>query len=308
MKPRIVVIGSVNVDLVIRCPHLPVPGETVTGSDLQILHGGKGANQAVAAARLGAEVHFFGCVGDDGFGRSARAALESEGIDTSGLLTLPGVATGAAQIQVDPQGRNCIALAPGANARLTPGHLAAASAAIDGASMVICQLESPLAAVAAAASLAQHMGVPLLLNPAPARELPAALLAQVHWLVPNEGEARLLAGPRAADAGGETLAQALRAAGPQGVIVTLAERGVAVADAQGARHFPGHAVAAMDSTGAGDTFVGAFAVGRARGLSADESIAFAQRAAAWSVQRPGAQAAMPRLAELGGVSPLEPTA
>lgn len=305
-NPRIVVIGSVNVDLVIRCPHLPIPGETITGSDLEVLHGGKGANQAVAAARLGADVHFFGCVGDDDFGRSARAALEREGVDTSGLLTLRGTPTGAAQILVDPQGRNCIAIAPGANARLVPGHLAAADAVIDGASMVICQLESPLPAVAAAASMAQHMGVPFLLNPAPARPLPPALLAQVRWLVPNEGEARFLAGSATEGAQGQKLAEALRAIGPQGVIVTLAERGVAVADAAGARAFPGHAVRAVDSTGAGDTFVGAFAVARAQGLPVDESISFAQRAAAWSVQRRGAQAAMPRLADLGVTWETEP--
>jgi len=294
-KPSIVVLGSVNADLVLRCAHLPGPGETVHGQDFQTLPGGKGANQAVACARLGGSVSFIGCVGSDALGQQARETLEREGISTPYLRTLAGERTGVAMIMVDERtGQNSIALAAGANAHLSVMQVEAAAPAIQRASLLVCQLESPLAAVSHAIGLARRHGVRVLLNPAPAQPLPAELLAQIDILVPNETEAAQLAG-LAADARFEPaeVAQALRAQGPGTVILTLGSEGACVADAQGTRRLAAPRVQAMDTTGAGDTFIGAFSVALCEGRPIDEAIAFAQRAASISVTRPGAMAAMP---------------
>jgi ribokinase len=295
------VLGSVNMDLVLRCPRLPGPGETLAGRDFRTEPGGKGANQAVAAARLGAAaaapVSFIGCVGDDAFGHAARAALASEGIDTRHLHTLAGVATGVAMIFVDDAGRNCIGLAAGANAQLTTGHVDQAGALIDHAAMLVCQLESPLPVVWHAIERAHRAGVPVLLNPAPAQALPADLAAMVTWLLPNQGEAAMLAGmPADADIG--AIAQRLAALGFADVIVTLGERGVGLASAGRVKAFAAHAVRAIDTTGAGDTFAAAFAVATSEGRDAPAAIGFAQRAAAISVTRNGAMASMPRRDEI----------
>jgi len=295
-KGPIVVLGSVNADLVLRCERLPRPGETVHGEDFQTVPGGKGANQAVAAARLGGRVEFIGCIGDDAFGAAARATLEREGVGTSGLRTQAGVPTGTAMILVERSGQNSIALAAGANARLDVAQVDDAAAAIACASLLVCQLESPLAAVQHAIGIARRHGVPVLLNPAPARPLSAALLSEVDILVPNESEAAVLA-----DAGNaldpSAAAQALRGQRAATVIVTLGGKGVCVADERGTRQWPATAVQALDTTGAGDTFIGAFAVARQEGLGTDEAVRFAQRAAAISVTRAGAMASMPTRAE-----------
>lgn len=302
--PRIVVVGSVNADLMLRCPHLPGRGETVVGSDFVVTPGGKGANQAVAAARLGADVRFVGSVGDDAFGRSARAALEAEGVDTTHLATLGNVPTGVALVMVDDAGDNMIAVAAGANHHLDAARLDAAQSVFEGAALVVCQLELPLSVVAHAGVLAQRHGVPLLLNPAPAAALPESLVRSLAYLVPNEGEAALLSGVAINDvASAQAAAARLRAAGAACVIVTLGARGVVCASDAGEAASPALPVAAIDTTGAGDAFVGAFAVARSRGQPLPESIAFAQRAAAWSVQRRGAQAAMPYADDLDGADP-----
>jgi ribokinase len=294
----IVVLGSVNADLVMRCERLPRPGETVLGEDLRTLPGGKGANQAVAAARLGARVEFVGCVGADAFGQNARDALQREGVGTTYLRTLAGERTGAAVVLVEHSGQNSIAIAAGANARLSTAQVEAAAGAIQRASLLVCQLESPLPAVAHAIALAHRHGVPVVLNPAPAQALSPALLAQVDTLVPNEGEAAQLLGL----APGSTFdaaqaAQALRSRGPRTVIVTLGGEGVCIADANGIRRWAAPRVQPLDTTGAGDTFIGAYAAARCEGMSADDAIAFAQRAAAISVTREGAMVAMPTRAE-----------
>ena len=295
-KRSIVVLGSVNADLVLRCERLPHPGETVHGEDFQTVPGGKGANQAVAAARLGGRVEFVGCVGDDAFGAAARAMLEREGVGTTRLRTHAGVPTGVAMIFVERSGQNCIALATGANACLDVAHVDDAAAAIAGASMLVCQLESPLDAVQHAIGIARRHGVPVLLNPAPAQPLPPALLAEVDILVPNESEAALLLGARSA-LDPAAAAAALREQGPATVIVTLGGEGVCIADERGTRRRPAPAVRPVDTTGAGDTFIGAFAVARREGLSIDGAVEFAQRAAALSVTRIGAMASMPTRAE-----------
>ncbi|HEY9064240.1 MAG TPA: ribokinase [Burkholderiaceae bacterium] len=297
MTKPLVVLGSVNADLVLRCGRLPRPGETVHGEEFQTLPGGKGANQAVAAARLGGRVEFIGCVGDDAFGAAARATLERDGVGTAHLRTQPGVATGVAMILVEQSGQNSIALAAGANAHVDVALVDDAASTIAGAGLLVCQLETPLEAVRHAIGIARRHRVPVLLNPAPARPLPLALLAEIDILVPNESEAALLgdAGP-----GGDAaaMASALHARGPATVIVTLGGDGICIADARGTRVRSAPAVRAVDTTGAGDTFIGAFAVALQEGLDTDAAAAFAQRAAAISVTRAGAMAAMPSRSEV----------
>ncbi|MBC7939428.1 MAG: ribokinase, partial [Chitinophagaceae bacterium] len=194
MSPTIVLVGSIHMDLMLRCPHLPKPGETVLGHHFRTEPGGKGGNQAVAAARLGGRVALVACMGDDAFGTAALTRLRAEGVDLRHALTLPGTATGVAMVQVDDAGQNCVALAPGANAGLTPAQVEAAAAAIQQAGLLVCQLETPLPAVARAIALAHAAGVPVLLNPAPAVPLSDSLLSQVDLLVLNEGEAAVVSG------------------------------------------------------------------------------------------------------------------
>ena len=297
MKGHVVVLGSVNADLVLRCTALPLPGETVHGRDFRTLPGGKGANQAIAAARLGASVAFIGCVGDDDFGRTAQFVLAGEGIDTTHLHVVAGTATGVAMILVDDAGQNSIALAAGANAALTTDHVDAAAPLFEGAALFVCQLESPLDVVRHAIGRARAAGVPVLLNPAPAQALPAALLAEVDVLVPNETEAALLVG---SDLDPTAAATRLRALGPATVLLTLGADGLQV-DTDGlAQRVPAPATGpVVDTTGAGDTFIGAFAAARVEGASVAAAAAFAQKAAALSVTRPGAVGGMPYRHEVG---------
>jgi ribokinase len=299
MNRRVVVLGSVNADLVLRCAQLPLPGQTVSGRDFQTLPGGKGANQAVAGARLGASVSFIGCVGDDEFGRNARQILASEGIDTEHLHTVTDASTGVAMILVDDSGQNSIALAAGANAALRIAHVEAAKATIQGAGLLICQLECPLPVVQHGIALAHAAGVPVLLNPAPMQVLPAALLALVDTLVPNETEAAALLNlPPGAAFDAAAAAARLRELGPRTVIVTLGSNGVQLASDDINAHWAAPVVQAVDTTGAGDTFIGAYAAAWCDGASVSAAIEYAQRAAAISVTKVGAIAAMPRRKEL----------
>ena len=293
----IVVIGSINMDLVLRVPRMPQPGETLTGGAFQTIAGGKGANQAVACARLshGQPVAMIGCLGDDAFGMTLRAALVADGIDTSHVTTLPGVASGIASILVDTNGQNSIVIAGGANDLLTPAHIDAALPLLQRASIVVLQLETPLATVQHAIAVAHGLGKTVVLNPAPAASLPAAVLAQVDYLVPNEIEAAMLAGFEAAPA---ELAAALQALGCRNVLVTLGAKGVHAAFADDRRDFPAQAVKAVDTTAAGDTFIGGFVAGLAGGLAPSDAIGLGQRAAAIGVTRPGAQTSIPYLHEL----------
>lgn len=299
MKKSVVVVGSVNMDLMLRCARLPAPGQTVQGGDFRTVPGGKGANQAVAAARLGAPVALIGCVGTDGFATQAIAALRAEGIDLSHLHRAAQHATGVAMVLVEDSGENSIVLAAGANHALDVAHIDAAAAVIEGAAVLVCQLETPLAVVERAVAIAHAASVPVLLNPAPAQALPDTLLQRLNWLVPNEGEAALLAGGAAGPvADAAALAQALHRRGASTVLVTLGARGVMLADARGSTHHPAVPAHAIDTTGAGDCFVGALAAAFAQGLSLAAALQLAQRAAAYSVARPGALASMPRRTDL----------
>lgn len=294
----VVVLGSVNLDTVLRCARLPLPGETVQGHALDRHPGGKGANQAVAARRLGAAVQFIGCIGDDEAGRISLAALADEGVGTAGVRRVDGP-TGIALVLVEDAGQNCIALHPGANALLDCAQVESQAATIRAARALVCQLETPQEATWQAVAIARAAGVRVLLNPAPAQALEPARLAEVDVLVPNESEAlglARLAGHAPANA--REAAMQLRAAGVGTVVVTLGEQGVLVADAAGLRSFAAPRVKACDTSGAGDTFLGALAVALGSGAALDEAVGWAQAAAALSVTRRGTMDAMPHLHEM----------
>ncbi|MEW2525142.1 ribokinase [Streptomyces sp. NPDC047071] len=292
MAPHIVVLGSTNMDLVAYVPEAPRRGETVTGRAFRTFPGGKGANQAVAAARAGATASMIGAVGTDAFGGRLRTALEHSGVDTDLLRTVEG-ATGTAHIVVDDDGGNAIVVVPGANATLT-GLTHGDEALIASADLLLLQLEIPLDGVVAAARYARDHGVRTVLTPAPAQPLPPELLDTTDLLIPNEHEATALTG--AADP--HAAAHALLDRVPE-VVVTLGAEGSLYA-ARGAEPVtvPAPRVTAVDTTGAGDTFVGALAVALGEGRPMPAALGWASAAAALSVQRPGAAAAMPYRTEI----------
>ena len=300
----IVVIGSINMDLVLRVPRMPLPGETLTGGAFRTIPGGKGANQAVACARLSGkvagaqQVAMVACVGDDAFGATLRAALVGDGIIDSHITTLPGVASGIASILVDDNGQNSIVIAGGANDLLSPAHIDAAQGLIEQADIVVLQLETPMATVVHAIKLARSLGKTVVLNPAPAASLPEGVLELVDYLIPNEIEAVMLAGVSPEGADVKALAAALQKLGSDNVIITLGSKGVHAALYGGDFTFPAEAVKAVDTTAAGDTFIGGFVAGLASGMDEAEAIQQGQRAAAWSVTKPGAQTSIPHLHEL----------
>ena len=296
---RIVVVGSANLDLVVKAARIPRPGETVLGGEFTQTAGGKGANQAVAAARLGAEVWFVARVGGDDFGARAVEHFAAEGIHTEHVRPAPGVAHGIALIMVDDNGENAIAVAPGANACLTPEDVDGAEEAIAGSDVVLLQLEVPLPAVCRAAELARRHGKPVLLNPAPYLAVPDSLLAQVDLLTPNETEAEMLLGGGEAGHGGvANTAEELLRRGVGCVVVTLGREGVFVVRPDEQFHVAGRHVKVVDTTAAGDAFSGALAVGMAEGRDFREAVKRAIAASALSVTKLGAQASLPTLAEV----------
>jgi ribokinase len=296
---RVVVVGSSNIDLVMKMPRLPRVGETVTDATFVQAFGGKGANQAVGAARAGGDVAFVGCVGDDAYGRQVEGALAADGVDTRFLFTAPGVASGTALILVGGAGENCIAVAAGANGRLTPGHVDRAREAIESAAIVVTQCEIPPETLEHLVALGAELGKPVLLNLAPARPLGSAALARLAWLAVNETEAEFLTGRKVAtDRDVQDAAAALLAMGPRGVVLTLGARGAYVA-AEGVRErVPGFAVEAVDTTAAGDVHCGALAVALVEGRPVLDAVRFANAAAALSVTRLGAQPSAPRRADV----------
>jgi ribokinase len=298
-KPKILVIGSSNTDMIIKLDRIPQPGETVLGGEFATAAGGKGANQAVAAARAGGDVTFVARVGRDMFGEKALAGFIQAGIHVQYVTRDPAAPSGVALIFVAKDGENSIAVAGGANGRLSPADVHKAKGAIAGASAVLMQLETPLATVQAAAELAARAEVPVLLNPAPARVLPDALLKLVSILTPNETEAALLTGiPVTDEATAARAAAELRARGVETVILTLGARGAFVATACSAELVPGCRVTAVDSTAAGDVFNGALAVALGEGRPLLEAARFANAAAAISVTRLGAQPSAPERKEI----------
>jgi ribokinase len=301
------VVGSLNLDLVVRAPVLPAPGTTVLGGSFERHPGGKGGNQAVAAARVGAAVHFVGAAGDDDMGASLIDDLRREGIDVCGVERIPGTASGMALIVVDSDGQNQIAVASGANAALTAGWVAQAIKALPLGPSWVCLigLEIPDEAIAAAADLATEAGVSIVLNPAPARRLDERVLALGPLLTPNEAEVRMLAAEPGADAAdpdaqrddadAETAARALAERTGAPVVVTLGREGALVVDPpNGAtERYPGIAVEAVDATGAGDAFSGILAAELARGAELPDAIRYAIAGAALSVTVAGAREGLP---------------
>jgi len=295
----ITVVGSANIDLTFRAQRLPRPGETVFGSHFFQGFGGKGANQAVAAARLGGRVAFVGKVGHDDFGRATREQLVSEGIDVTHLGTDPDRPTGTAAILVDDAGENAIVGVPGANLGLGPEDVQAAADLLRSSRIVLAPCETRIETLTEAFRIANAAGAMCLLNPAPARDLPEELLSGIDVCIPNESELRQLTGrPIDSIEDVAAAAQVLGAVGRARIIVTLGARGVLVWDASGWDHILGVSVATVDTSGAGDAFCGAFATYLAAGDSIIDAARKANEAAARSVMRPGTQASFPRVEEL----------
>ena len=300
MKTRkIIVLGSTNTDMVITGKKIPVPGETVSGGKFLMNPGGKGANQAVAVARLSAKkgaCTFVAKVGDDLFGRETAARLKRDGI-VSRLVIDKNEPSGTALILVDAKGQNVISVALGANGTLSPDDIAPFKKDIEDAAALVMQLETPIETVECAAKIAHDKGVTVILNPAPARKLPKSLYPLVDWITPNETEAEILTGVKVVDAASAAKAvEVLKKRGVGHVVITMGSKGAYCGDC--GKLFPCRKVKAVDCVAAGDTFNGAFAVALAEGKTCAEAIAFAQKASAISVTRPGAQSSVPYRKEI----------
>ena len=304
MRPALVVVGSLNMDFVVSVERLPAPGETVLGRDFQMIPGGKGANQACAAAKLGGsavDVRMIGRVGYDVFADHLKASLSAAGVDVSAVHATKAQPTGVALIWVDRQGQNSIVVASGANMELNAADVEAMRKIFRGARLALFQLETPLETVAAALRLAREEGLVTILDPAPARPLSAGMLSLVDILTPNESEALVLLGKPPARVMAEdapALAEALLRIGPRAVILKLGDQGCAHYDGNAHRHAPCFPVDVRDTTAAGDTFNAALAVALAEGQAMPEALRFANAAAGISVTRLGAQASAPTRAEV----------
>jgi ribokinase len=298
-KQGVLVVGSANMDLVVRTPRFPAPGETLFGTDFGTFPGGKGANQAVACAKLGAKVQFIGKVGDDIFGRKLSRGMKADGVGLQYLGIDPSAPTGIAVITVDRRGQNEIIVASGSNMKLTPKDIDRAGKAFDGAQILLMQLEVPLPTVIRAAEMAQARGVMVILNPAPAQKLPRRLLRLVDYLTPNETELQQLSGVKV-----DNRSSLLRAAhellhqGVGNVIVTMGSRGAVLVREEAAHIFPAFRVHSVDTTAAGDAFNGALAYAMSMGHPQVEAIPIANAVAALSVTKPGAQSSMPTVKQL----------
>lgn len=294
MNNKLCVLGSINVDHVIRVPYFPKAGETLTGYGYQIAYGGKGANQAVAAARLGANVQFIGTIGDDQIGQAMKSAFEQDGIDTTAITTIPNQSTGLAMIQVSDEGENSIVISAGANGDLSTELVEQHKGVIEQADILLMQLESPLQGVTLAAKTAKSAGTKVVLNPAPAQALPESLLSLVDMITPNETEAEILTGVKVSDE--TTACQAanhFHQLGIATVLITLGSKGVYLSENGKGEIIPGFRVKAVDTTAAGDTFNAGVVTALLEGKPLAEAIRFAHAAAAISVTRMGAQTAIP---------------
>ena len=299
---EVLVVGSLNMDLTAFAPRLPLPGETLMGTGWATANGGKGGNQAVAAARLGAHVAMIGRVGRDAHGEALRAALVAEGIECDAISTDPVHPSGVALITVDSRSQNTIVVIAGSNAELTSADIDAQRDLFAAATIVLFQLETPLASVRRGIQLASELGKVVILNPAPAPEsavLGEDILAGVSLLVPNETEAAKLSQlPVTSVEEAILAAQDLRSRGCREVIVTLGALGVVHVGPSQSRHYPARETQALDTTAAGDTFIGGLAASLARGDDLTQAIYFGQLAASLSVSRPGAQSSIPTLAQV----------
>lgn len=291
-KSNILVIGSLNADLVIRAPRFPAPGETIHGEDLVTFPGGKGANQAVAVARLGARVAMVGRVGNDVFGANLIDNLTQNHVDVKQIITDESTPTGTAVIIVDPDGQNSIVLSPGANAKVISNDIK--PEAIANSSLLLLQFEIPIETVVHSANLAREKGLCILLNPAPAHILPDELLAAADFILPNESELGLLTRRTLDDLGSiEAASRSLIARGARNIIVTLGEKGAMIVNKDGAILIRAYKVKAIDTTAAGDAFVGGFAVGLSNGKSLEDAVQYACACGALATTKFGAQPSLP---------------
>lgn len=299
---KIVVIGSSNTDMVVRCQRMPRPGETVLGGEFMMNPGGKGANQVVAVARLGGDAAFIGKVGDDLFGRQTREQLSGEGIDVAHLGTAAHCASGVALINVDAEGENSISVASGANAQLSPADIDAAEELIADAAIVLMQLEVPVATVTHAAKIAKKHGVMVVLNPAPAPStpLPDELLENVDIMIPNRTELELISG-MPCTASVTAAVERMGALGVPTLVITLGSAGAMICRGGESTLVPSFKVMAVDTTAAGDTFCGGLCVALSEGKNIDEAVLFGNLAASLTVTRAGAQQAIPTRAEVDSV-------
>ncbi|WP_313684317.1 ribokinase [Pantoea sp.] len=296
---KLAVLGSINADHILNLAHFPRPGETVIGKQYQVAFGGKGANQAVAAGRAGADIAFIACVGADDIGERIRQQLQQDRIDTAPVETVAEEATGVAMIFVNGEGENNIGIYSGANAALTPACVTRHQQVIADADALLMQLESPLESVLAAAKIAKAQQTQVILNPAPATQLSDELLALIDIITPNETEAEILTGIAVkSDEDAARAAAALHAKGIQTVLITLGRRGVWLSEQGDGVRIPGFSVQAVDTIAAGDTFNGAFITARLEGVAIHDAVRFAHAAAAIAVTRPGAQPSVPWRTEI----------
>lgn len=297
---QVLVVGSSNTDMILRLPSIPRAGETLIGGRFFMASGGKGANQAVAAARCGGSVTFLACLGDDLFGRQAIEGFRKEGIETKHIKVIESVPSGVALIFVDNNGENSIGVSSGANARLTPKDIDTAAPLIDSSTVVLLQLETPLETVERVVEIAYQKDATIILNPAPAQEIPESLLEKLTILTPNASEAGQLARINVSDRlSGEKAARKLVRMGVRCVIVTLGKDGVLLCEGETCTHFAAFNIAkVIDTTSAGDTFNGALAVALSESMPLTEAIRFANMAAAITVTRLGAQPAIPNRKEI----------
>jgi ribokinase len=293
-RPKIVVVGSSNMDLVVKSPRIPSKGETILGGEFIMTPGGKGANQAIAAAKLGAEVYFVAKLGDDIFGRQSLSNFQKIGINIDYVEQTKEITSGVALITVDNAGDNVIVVAPGANLKLSPDDVKKAQPVITSSGAVAAQLEVPLETVELAARLSNDAGVTFILDPAPARKLSDEFLRMVDILTPNETEAEILTGIKVTDENSAIVAaKALLDRGVKAVILTMGSKGYVLARKDGTEFVPSIKVDAVDATAAGDAFTGSLAVGLARGKTPKDAALFANYVAALSVTKMGAQSSMP---------------
>ncbi|QQN33994.1 MULTISPECIES: ribokinase [Rahnella] len=291
---KLVVLGSINADHILNINHFPQPGETVIGKQYTVAFGGKGANQAVAAGRSGADISFIACVGDDDIGERVRKQLASDHIDTHPIEAIKDTTTGVALIFVNAEGENVIGIDAGANKAVTPEYLDRYKQQVIGASALLMQLESPLETVIAASKIAKDNGTQVILNPAPACELPDELLARVDIITPNETEAEKLTGIKVdSNEDAARAANALHDKGITTVIITLGSKGVWLSQNGDGKLVAGFRVKAVDTIAAGDTFNGALVTALLEGKPMDSAVRFAHAAAAIAVTRPGAQPSVP---------------
>jgi len=299
---KIVVVGSCNTDMVIKADRLPVPGETILGGTFFMNPGGKGANQAVAAARLGGNVTLISKTGNDVFGKQSVMLYNTENIKTDYIYSDSRHPSGVALITVDSQGENCIVVASGANAYLTPSDIDKASAEIENSDLVLMQLEIPIETVEYVAEMANKKGIKVILNPAPARALSNNLLKNVYIIIPNKNEAEILSGIKVSDIeSAKQAADIISAKGVDIVVITLGSQGALIKEYAEYHFVEAYKVDALDTTAAGDTFCGSVCVGLSEGRSILNSVKFAARAAAITVTRMGAQASIPYRSELSSL-------